>query len=148
MMRGSGGPSRASARPSSSAPRPSSRSAGCEQQALARPVHELQPRLVVEGEHGHVHLLHDPVEQGGGLDRAQALLAQGLADGIDLQHDLAQGVDLVGQAGAQGEVPLVTAWRRFDSVCSGRTTRSRSSRASVSQASTIAEDRIQATRSL
>ena len=67
-----------------------------------------QPELpmVVEGEHRHVHLVDDAVEEGGGLDRPQPLRAQDLADGVDLVDDLGEGVRLPRRAGAQREVPL------------------------------------------
>ena len=66
--------------PESAAGRPSRRSAGWRQQPLAGAVDQPQLALVIEGEDGDVHLVDHPVEERGGLDRAQPLLAQHLAD--------------------------------------------------------------------
>jgi hypothetical protein len=76
------------------------------EQALSRPVRELELRRGVEGEHGDVDLLHHLAEESGGLESAEALLAEGLGEGVHLGEGLAEGVVAPADAGAEGEVLL------------------------------------------
>ena len=86
--------------------------------------------LAVEGEDRHVDLLHHLAQQRGGLERAQALLAQRVGQRVDLAHDLAQRVVAAAARGARMEKSSSrSAASRLESVCSGRTTRSRSAKA-------------------
>ena len=80
--------------------------AGLGEQPLAGAVDQPELAVVVEGEDGDVHLVDDAVEERGGLDGAQPLLAQHLADRVDLVDHLRQRVGLLRLAGAQREVPL------------------------------------------
>ena len=70
------------------------------QKARAGAVHELQLVLLVEGEDRHIDLRHHFSEQGSRLEGVQALVPQRLDEGVDLDHDLAQGVASAGAARA------------------------------------------------
>ncbi len=76
------------------------------QQPLAGAVHQPEALLVVEGEDGDVDLLHHARQERGGLERAEPLLAQGLAERVDLQQRQAEGVVAARAAGADREVLL------------------------------------------
>ena len=76
------------------------------EQPLPRAVHQAQAPLVVEREHRHVDLLHDLAEEGGGLQGAQTLLAQGLRERVHLQHGLGERIVALGPPGPEREVLL------------------------------------------
>ena len=79
---------------------------GSAQEALAGAVGQAQAMLAVEGEHGDVDLLHHLAQQRGGLERSQPLRAQGVGEGVDLEHRLAEGVVRTWAARAEAEVLL------------------------------------------
>src|SRR6266571_3834385 len=62
------------------------------EEPLPRAVHQAQAALVVEREHRHVDLLHDLAQEGGGLEGAQALLAQGVRVRVHLLHRLGERI--------------------------------------------------------
>ncbi len=62
------------------------------QQPLAGAIHQSQALFAIEGENGHIDLRHNRTQQGSRLERAQALLAQGLPEIIHFEHHFAQGV--------------------------------------------------------
>jgi hypothetical protein len=74
------------------------------QKPLAGPVHELQPLRFVEGEHRHLDLSHHRAHQGRGLERAESLVAQGLAQGVDFPHQFTQHVVTPRTPGADREI--------------------------------------------
>ena len=85
------------------------------QEPLAGPVDEPQAPSVVECEDRHVDLFHHLLQQGGRLDRSQALPPQDLAQNVQLRGELAQS--LVRSApGPDGEVPFT---KRRDHVGEG-----------------------------
>jgi hypothetical protein len=79
---------------------------GLEEEALARAVHELQAMRGVEGEDGHLDLLHDLAQEGRRLEGSQALLAQGVRERVDLAHHQGERVLAACAAGAEREVLL------------------------------------------
>jgi hypothetical protein len=66
------------------------------QQRLARAVHEPQRALLVERENGGVDLGQDRAQQHGGLERAEASLAQDFAQCVGLGEDQAERVIAAG----------------------------------------------------
>ena len=76
------------------------------EQPLAAPVDQPEPALGVEGEHRHVDLLDDAAEQRGGLEGAQSLRAQRIAQHVHLEQREPEPVAGAGAAGANREVAL------------------------------------------
>ena len=62
------------------------------EQLLAGPVHQAQELLAVERKNRDIDLDHHFAQQRGGLESAEALLAQGATHGIHLLHDFAERV--------------------------------------------------------
>ena len=85
------------------------------QEPLAGPVDEAQAPSVVEREDRNVDLLHHLLQQGGRLDRSQALPAQDLAQDVQFRGELAQSLVRSGP-GPDGEVPFT---KRRDHVGEG-----------------------------
>jgi hypothetical protein len=79
---------------------------GAAEQALAGAVHEAQPPIGIEGEQRDVDLLHHRAQQRRGLDGAEPLFVQGLGQGVDFGHHVAQRIALRRAPAADGEVVL------------------------------------------
>src|SRR5579859_522716 len=77
---------------------------GTSQQALSGAIDQAQFIFVVEGEDGHVDLFHHGAQQGAGFQCAEALFAQGLAEGIYFNHYFAHGVVAIGAARAHRKI--------------------------------------------
>jgi hypothetical protein len=65
---------------------------GLRQQALTASIDQPESLLAVESKNRHVDFSHHGAEERRGLKRPQALLPQGLAQRVDLEHDLAQSI--------------------------------------------------------
>ena len=76
------------------------------QQPFAGAIDQAQPLVLVEGEDRHIDLAHDGAQQGGGFQRAQALLAQGAAQRVDFAHHFAQRVVGTRRAAAHRVIAL------------------------------------------
>ena len=101
----------------------------CEQ-PFAGAVHQTQPLRAVEREHGDVDLDHHRLEQRARLERAEALVVQRRGEDVDFHHHGAEWIVAWRTprvaARARMEKSLSrSAASRFDSVCSGSTTRLR-----------------------
>src|SRR5882724_1285610 len=68
------------------------------EEALSGAIDELQSARAVECENRHVDFLDHRTQQGGGLQRAQALFAQSLAQRVDGKIFLAQCGEQIGQS--------------------------------------------------
>ena len=79
---------------------------GASQKAFAGAVDQLQFLRVVKREHGHVDLFHDGAQQRRRFERSQPLRAEGLAQGVDLAHHLAERVVEARPAGAHRKILL------------------------------------------
>jgi len=79
---------------------------GSGKKALAGAVHEAEAGVLVEGKDGDVDLAHDRTEQHGGFERAEALLAECGAEGVDLAHDFGESIIRTRRAAAHGVVPF------------------------------------------
>jgi hypothetical protein len=62
------------------------------EQPFPAPVHQSEAAAGVEGEHGDVDLLDDAAEQRGGLERAEPLGPQRVAQQVDLEQREAEAV--------------------------------------------------------
>jgi hypothetical protein len=70
------------------------------QEARARAVHELQLVILVEREDRDIDLGHHLSQEGCGLERVEALVPQRFDEGVDFDHDFAEGIAASGAAGA------------------------------------------------
>src|SRR5438128_8063523 len=62
------------------------------QQFLTGPVNQPQSLIRIKSKDSEIDLRHHGAQQRGGFHRSQPLLAQRLAQFVDFEHDLAQGV--------------------------------------------------------
>ena len=99
-----GGPSRHWASPSSAARALEHSFHGVAHQLLARAVGQLEPLLLVKSEHRDADLLHHRAQQGAGLQCAQALVPQGIAQGVDFMEHFPQRVVPVQDVRADREI--------------------------------------------
>src|SRR5262249_12005888 len=76
------------------------------EQAFAGFVDEAEASFVIEREDGEINFADDGAQEVGGFHGTEALLAQGLAEDVDLAHDFAHGVFAASTASADGEVLL------------------------------------------
>ena len=102
-------PSRHAASPSASAPRPSSRSTGCPSSRSPLRFTSRSRRPRVEREHRDVDLLDDAAEQRRGLEGAQPLRAQRVAQHVHLEQRQAEPV--VGARAARADRVVALAQR-------------------------------------
>ena len=75
-------------------------------EALAGAIDEPQCVVLIEREDGDVDLLHDPAKQRCRLERAEPLVAERIAQRVDLVHCLAERVIEAAAARADGIVAL------------------------------------------
>src|SRR6185503_1002933 len=66
------------------------------QQRFSGAVREAKLALHIESEDGDVHVRHEFVEQLARFERAESLLAQGVAERVRFHHDLAHCVLRIG----------------------------------------------------
>ena len=79
----------------------------------------------VEGEDRDVDLHHHRPQQARGLERAEPLVVQRVGEHVDLEHHRAERVVAAAPRARMEKSLSRSAASRFDSVCSGSTTRSR-----------------------
>jgi hypothetical protein len=79
---------------------------GLAEEQLAGLVGEPELAFAVEGKNRDIDLLHHSAEERGGLERAEPLILEGAAEGVDLGQDFAERLIAPGAAGADGEVAL------------------------------------------
>ena len=75
----------------------------------------------VEREYGDIDFLHHFAQQGRCLQRAEPLLAQRLAEGVDFAHHFAECIGVPGAAGANGEVAFVESSEHVRTACAAET---------------------------
>ncbi len=80
--------------------------AGGAKELLAAAIHEHQPLVRIEGEHGGVDLGHDGAEQGARLEGVEPMAPQHLGEAVGLHIKEAEVVIGAGAAGAEREVAL------------------------------------------
>jgi hypothetical protein len=84
------------------------------QEPFSRAIHQAQPLIAIEGEHGDVDFLHHFSEQRGGFQRSQPLRSERRAHGVDLVHDVGQRILRPGTAAADRVVAFAHS---FQKVC-------------------------------